>query len=148
MAVGQSDRDAPTSPADVGAFSYPDQLKLSLHAERFLHQLAIDLASGVVELRQLPPSLRQFYVFAFEQGSASRQPEIDQANDDADRLYAEVCRRQPSREHETTNAFLKAQKHRGAEAAAKRAADIRAHMGGHPSDRYDINDHHQEDLDG
>ncbi|WP_156463756.1 hypothetical protein [Curtobacterium sp. Leaf154] len=93
-----------------------------------MHQLAIDLTAGVVELRQLPPSLRQFYVFAFEQGSASRQPEVDHANDDADRLYAEVCRRQPSRDHETTNAFLEAQKHRGTEAAAKRAAAIRAQI--------------------
>ncbi|MCS0644983.1 hypothetical protein [Curtobacterium flaccumfaciens] len=93
-----------------------------------MHQLAIDLTAGVVELRQLPPSFRQFYVFAFEQGSASRQPEVDHANDDADRLYAEVCRRQPSRDHETTNAFLEAQKHRGAEAAAKRAAAIRAQI--------------------
>ena len=147
MAVRRSNREAPTSP-EAGAFSYPDQITLTPHAERYLHQLAIDLTAGVVELRQLSPSLRQFYVFAFEQGSASRQPEIDHANDDADRLYAEVCRRQPSRDHETTNALLEAQKHRGAEAAAKRAGEMRAHMGGHPEDRYDINDHHQEDLDG
>ncbi|KQR34793.1 hypothetical protein ASF75_03245 [Curtobacterium sp. Leaf154] len=130
MAVGQSGTRKPPDPhyEDEGAFSYPDSIELSPAAERYMHQLAIDLTAGVVELRQLPPSLRQFYVFAFEQGSASRQPEVDHANDDADRLYAEVCRRQPSRDHETTNAFLEAQKHRGTEAAAKRAAAIRAQI--------------------
>ncbi len=136
MAVGQSDRDAPTSPVEAGAFSYPDHITLSPHAERYMHQLAIDLAAGAVELRQLPPSLTQFYVFAFEQGSTSRQAEVDRANDDADRLYAEVCRRPPSRDHETTEAFLQAQKHRGAEAAAKRAAELRAYLGGDSSNRY------------
>jgi hypothetical protein len=130
VAVSQSGTRKPPDPhyEGEGAFSYPDTIALSPAAERFMHQLAIDLTAGVVELRQLPPSLRQFYVFAFEQGSASRQPEIDQANDDADRIYAEMCRRQPSRDHETTNAFLEAQKHRGAEAAAKRAAQIRAQI--------------------
>lgn len=131
MAVSQSGTRKPPDPRQnegEGAFSYPDTIELSPAAERYMHQLAIDLTAGVVELRQLPPSLRQFYVFAFEQGSASRQPEVDQANDDADRLYAEVCRRQPSRDHETTNAFLEAQKHRGAEAAARRAAQIRAQI--------------------
>ncbi|PYY64237.1 hypothetical protein DEJ30_09130 [Curtobacterium sp. MCPF17_003] len=131
MAVGQSGTRKPPEPRqneDEGAFSYPDTIELSPAAERYMHQLAIDLTAGVVELRQLPPSLRQFYVFAFEQGSSSRQPEVDRANHDADRLYAEVCRRQPSRDHETTNAFLEAQKHRGPEAAAKRAAAIRAQI--------------------
>ena len=130
MAVSQSGTRKPPDPhhEDEGAFSYPDHISLSPHAERYLHQLAIDLAAGAVELRQLPPSLTQFYVFAFEQGSASRQAEVDRANDDADRLYAEVCRRPPSRDHETTEAFLQAQKHRGAAAAAKRAAEIRAQI--------------------
>lgn len=127
MAVERSDREALAS-QEVGAFSYPDHIVLSPPAERYMHRLALDLAAGGVELRQLPPSLRQFYVFAFEQGSASRQPEVDRANDDADRLYAEVCRRPPSRDHETTEAFLQAQKHRGAAAAAKRAAEIRAQI--------------------
>gem|GEM_PF-5474273 len=120
----------------MGAFSYPDHIRLSPHAERYLHQLAIDLTAGVVELRQLSPALRQLYVFAYEQGSASRQPDIERANNDADRLYAELCRRPPSRDHETTEAFLQAQKYRGAEAAFKRAAEIRAHIGGNPDDRY------------
>ena len=131
MAVGKSGTRKPPDPRqneDEGAFSYPDTIELSPAAERYMHQLAIDLTAGIVELRQLPPSLRQFYVFAFEQGTASRQPEVDRANHDADRLYAEVCRRQPSRDHETTNAFLEAQKHRGAEAAAKRAAALRAQI--------------------
>lgn len=128
MAVGQSDRDAPTSLVEAGAFSYPDHITLSPQAERYMHQLAIDLAAGAVELRQLPPSLTQFYVFAFEQGSASRQAEIDYVNSEADRYYAEMCRRPPARDHQTIEAFLEAQKHRGAAAAAKRAAEIRAQI--------------------
>lgn len=136
MAVTRSERDAPTSTTEAGAFSYPDQIALSPQAERYMHQLAIDLAAGVVELRQLSPALRQLYVFAHEQGRASRQPEVDRANDDADRLYAELCRRQPSRNHESINTFLEAQKHRGAEAAAKRAAEIRASLSGDLDARY------------
>lgn len=147
MAVARSERDAPTSP-EAGAFSYPHLIRLTPHAERYLHQLAIDLTAGVVELRQLSPALRQLYIFAFEQGSASRQAEIDRANDDADRLYAEVCRRPPARDHQRIEEFLEAQKHRGAEAAAKRAAEIRAYIGGHPDDRFNIDDQHKEDLDG
>lgn len=130
MAVGQSGTRKPPDPLpeDEGAFSYPDHITLSPRAERYMHQLAIDLAAGAVELRQLPPSLTQFYVFAYEQGSASRQAELDLANDDADRLYAEVCRRPPARDHQRIEVFLEAQKHRGAEAAAKRAAEIRAQI--------------------
>ncbi|TCK63615.1 hypothetical protein [Curtobacterium sp. PhB136] len=134
MAVSRPDRAAPTSFFEVGAFSYPDHITLSPHAERYLHQLAIDLAAGVVELRQLSPALTQLYVFAYEQGRAARQLEVDHAQHEADRLYVEMCRRQPSREHETIDAFLTAQRHRGAEAAAKRAAEIRAqiHSGQEP----------------
>jgi hypothetical protein len=130
VAVGQSGTRKPPDPhdEDEGAFSYPDHITLSPQAERYMHQLAIDLAAGAVELRQLPPSLTQFYVFAFEQGSASRQTEVDRANDDADRLYAEVCRRPPSRDHQRIEVFLEAQKHRGAEAATRRAAEIRTQI--------------------
>lgn len=132
MALSQSDRDAPTS-SEAGAFSYPDHIKLSPHAERYLHQLAVDLAVGVVSLQQLSPALTQLYVFAYEQGAASRQPEIDLANDDADRLYAEVCRRPPAKDHQTTEVFLEAQKHRGAAAVAKRRAEIHTQIyGSHP----------------
>lgn len=62
---------------------------------------------------------------------------LEQAERDADRYYAEMCRRPPSRDHATIEEFLAAQKHRGAEAAAKRAAEIRAEMGGSASDRWD-----------
>jgi hypothetical protein len=98
-----------------------------------MQQLAIDLTAGVVELRQLPPSLTQFYVFAYQQGAASRQPDIDRANDEADRLYAEICRRPPSRDQTSLDDALEAQKHRGTTAAAKRAAEIHAQIyGSHP----------------
>lgn len=127
MALSQSEREGPTS-IEVGPFSYPDRIALSPAAERYMQQLAIDLTAGVVELRQLPPSLTQFYVFAHQQGAASRQHEIDRANDDADRLYAEICRRPASRDQESLDDALKAQKHRGAAAAAKRAAEIRAQI--------------------
>ncbi|MBT2501418.1 hypothetical protein [Curtobacterium sp. ISL-83] len=111
-----------------GAFSYPAQIRLTPHAERYLHQLATDLAAGFVEFAQLSPALRELHVFAFEQGRASLQPELDHANAEADRLYAELVRRPPSRDQDSLNASLEALKHRGAEAAAKRAAEIRAQI--------------------
>jgi hypothetical protein len=95
VAVSQSDREALATPA--GAFSYPDHITLSPGAERYLERLAVDLELGNVELRQLSPALTQLYVLAFERGAASRQGELDAANADADRLYAEVCRRTPPR---------------------------------------------------
>jgi hypothetical protein len=130
MAVSQSDREAPTSTQEAGAFSYPDQIKLSPAAERYLHQLAVDVVAGAVEFRQLSPALRQLYVFAYEQGRTSRQPELDRANAEADRLYADLARRPPSRDQQGIDATLEAQKHRGAAAAATRAAEMRARIGG------------------
>lgn len=112
----------------MGAFSYPDQITLSDVAEVYLQRLAVDLAAGVVEFRQLPPALRALHVFAYEQGRQSRQAELDRLGDEADRLYTELCRRQPSRDAETLHDFLQAQKHRGADAAAERAAAIRTQI--------------------
>jgi hypothetical protein len=130
MAVSEFNREAPTSTSEAGAFSYPDQIKLSPAAERYLHQLAVDVVAGAVEFRQLSPALRQLYVFAYEQGRTSRQPELDRTNAEADRLYAEVVRRPPARDQHDIDAALDAQKHRGAAAAATRAAEIRAAIGG------------------
>lgn len=81
-----------SGPASV---QYPDHIKLSEHAENYLNQLGIDLVTADVNLEQLPPSLLQLYVIAFEQGRASLQPALDAANHDADRYYAEMCRRLP-----------------------------------------------------
>ena len=81
--------------APAPAVFYPDRIRLSPGAERYLERLGMDLVSGGVEAWQLPPSLLQFFTFAYEQGKASRQAEIDALNDAADRLYAEMCRRTP-----------------------------------------------------
>lgn len=68
---------------------------------------------------------------------ASLRARLEQAEHDADRYYAEMCRRPPARDHATIEEFLAARKHRGAEAAAKRAAAIRAEIGGTASDQWD-----------
>lgn len=128
MAVDRPETTERPISSEVGRFSYPDQIALSPHAERYLHQLAVDLMAGAVEFRQLSPALRQLYVFAYEQGKASQQPELDRVNAEADRLYADLARRPPSRDQQHIDAALEAQKHRGAEAAAKRAAEIRAQI--------------------
>lgn len=135
MAVERSERKAPAS-HEVGAFSYPDQITLSDAAEAYLHRLAVDLAAGVVEFRQLPPALRVLHVFAYEQGRASAAVELARLRAEADRLYAEVVRRPPSRIADSLEDSLKAIKHRGTQAAEQRAAEIRAYIGGDRTDRY------------
>lgn len=60
---------------------------LSEAAETYLNQLGEDLVTGAVELWQLPPSLHQFWFFAYSEGVESRQRELDLANADADRYY-------------------------------------------------------------
>jgi hypothetical protein len=87
-----------TRQASAPAVFYPDRIRLSLGAERYLEQLGVDLAMGTVNAWQLPPSLLQFFTFAYEQGKASRQAEVDALNHEADRLYAEICRRLPPRQ--------------------------------------------------
>ncbi|MEK6312463.1 MAG: hypothetical protein V4755_17350, partial [Curtobacterium sp.] len=118
----------------MGAFSYPDQITLSPAAEAYLHRLADDLAAGVVEFRQLPPALRALHVFAYEQGRASAAAELERLSAEADRLYAEIVRRPPSRDTDSLNASLEAIKHRGTQAAEQRAAEIRAYIGSDPTD--------------
>lgn len=136
MAVERSDREAPTSSLEAGAFSYPDQITLSDAAEVYLQRLAVDLAAGIVEFRQLPPALRALHVFAYEQGRASARAELARLSAEADRLYAEVVRRPPSRAADSLEDSLKAIKHRGTQAAEQRAAEIRAYIGGDRTDRY------------
>lgn len=109
---------------------YPDRITLSLGASRYIEQLGQDLITGGVELSQLPSALLQFYVFAFEQGRASAptQQQVDQANAEADRLYAEVCRRIPPKSD--WQSFAELSRTRGeterAERADQRAAYIAA----------------------
>lgn len=83
------------------AFTYPDRISLSPGAERYLEQLGVDLLSGRVDAWQLPPSLLQLFTFAYEEGKASRQLEVDALNQEADRLYAEMCRRIPPPQRES-----------------------------------------------
>jgi hypothetical protein len=128
VALSQSERKTLDS-VESGVFSYPAVIRISPEAEKYLHQLAVDLVAGAVEFRQLSPALRQLYVFVYEQGRASRQPELDRANAEADRLYADLARRPPSRDQQDIEAALETQKHRGAAAAATRAAEIRASIG-------------------
>lgn len=110
--------------------NYPPRIRLTMGAERYLEQLGQDLVTGGVELHQLPPALLQFYVFAFEQGRASAptQQQVGQAHAEADRLYAEVCRRIPPKTD--WQSFAELSRIRGeaerAERAEQRAAYIAA----------------------
>ena len=84
--------------APAPAVVYPDRIRLSPGAERYLNQLGVDLVLGGVEAWQLPPSLLQLFTFAYEEGKASRQGEIDALHHEANRLYVEMCRRTPPRQ--------------------------------------------------
>jgi len=70
---------------------YSSRIHLSEAAERYLEQLGCDLMLGRCELHQLPPSLSQFWSFAFacghRVGAASRDAEIENLEALADRLY-------------------------------------------------------------
>ncbi|CAN5213285.1 hypothetical protein BH09ACT6_BH09ACT6_05890 [soil metagenome] len=65
-------------------------IRISTAADEFISRLGEDLVVGKVELWQLPSSLFEFWNLAWSEGAASRQPEIDQANADADRLYQQL----------------------------------------------------------
>ncbi|GAA4686533.1 hypothetical protein [Frondihabitans cladoniiphilus] len=80
---------------------YPARIHLTEPAERYIDQLGTDLILGNVELHQLPPSLLQFHVIAFNEGRASLSgatDTIERLEFECDRLYAEVCRRIPPKE--------------------------------------------------
>jgi hypothetical protein len=63
-------------------------IRLSETAEAYLDQLGVDLALGTVEYMQLPPSLKQFYWFAWLDGNAnSTSPRIRKLDQECDRLY-------------------------------------------------------------
>ncbi|WP_460569249.1 hypothetical protein [Humibacter soli] len=62
-------------------------MRFSDNAERYLNQLGIDLLLGKIELHQLPPSLMQFYEFAFEAGRQSLLPDLEKAQDQRDQFY-------------------------------------------------------------
>jgi hypothetical protein len=113
---------------------------------------AIDAATADptenVRTWELDDQQRQVYEAGFMMGYQLAAPtlpaevmelraRLEQAERDADRYYAEMCRRPPARDHATIEEFLAAQKHRGAEAAAKRAAEIRAEIGGSAVDQWD-----------
>lgn len=80
---------------------YPAKIRLSDSAEAYIAGLAVDLALAEIELHQLPAALLEFWSFAYENGRGSRQTELDRANADADRYYAEMCRRPAPRYAET-----------------------------------------------
>jgi len=113
---------------------------------------AIDAATADptedVRTWELDDQQRQVYEAGFMMGYQLAAPtlvaevmelraRLEQAEHDADRYYAEMCRRPPARDHARIEEFLAAQKHRGAEAAANRAAEIRAEIGGNASDQWD-----------
>ena len=86
------------APAALRSRRYPRKIHLSDTAEACIADLAVDLVLDRLQLHQLPPSLAEFYEFAYEAGRRSRQAEIDYLNQTADRLYREVCRRVPPRQ--------------------------------------------------
>ncbi|AZZ52813.1 hypothetical protein [Rathayibacter festucae] len=55
--------------------------------ETGLHQALTDVLDGRLGLHQLTPALAGFWTIAYDQGRASRQPEIDRLQAEADRLY-------------------------------------------------------------
>jgi len=73
--------------------NYPQKIKLSNSAEAYIAALAVDLMLAKVELHQLSSGLLEYYVYAFEAGQQSLQPALDHAIAEADRYYAEMCRR-------------------------------------------------------
>lgn len=78
-----------SSPVEAVAPSpYPAQIELSEHAENYITQLAIDLDLALVELHQLPASLRSFYYLAESRGAErGRRSENDRLSPELDRLY-------------------------------------------------------------
>ena len=66
--------------------------------ENQLDRILWQLILGEVELHELTPALAAWWTLAHESGRASRQAEIDHANSEADRYYAEVCRRPAPRQ--------------------------------------------------
>ncbi len=87
-------RDEPTGPV-FGPAPFPLPIRLSANAELFLTRAADALASGELGYNDLPPSLRAFWTYAFEEGR--RHSPSAQMRDDAERLYREMCRRTPPR---------------------------------------------------
>ncbi|KQQ27793.1 hypothetical protein ASF54_03275 [Frondihabitans sp. Leaf304] len=68
---------------------------LSEKAENYLDGLAMDLVLGYAHYWQLSPALTQLWEFAYQQGRASRDSEIQTHKGEADRLYFEMTLRQP-----------------------------------------------------
>ncbi|GGF11354.1 hypothetical protein [Subtercola lobariae] len=67
---------------------FPECITLSPRGETFIEQLGVALIVGTVSTHQLSPALLQFWEFGVRQGERNKRPEIDQANADANRLYA------------------------------------------------------------
>jgi hypothetical protein len=70
-----------------GPFSYPEQIRFSDQAEKYLCQLADDLVRGRVGLHQLPASLFAVWTYGFVDGSNSRQAEVERLNHENDQLF-------------------------------------------------------------
>jgi hypothetical protein len=66
---------------------YPAKIKLTDTAEAVIAEYAVDLMLAELELHQLPPALLEFYVYAYESGRESQQPEIDHLKWDRDLWY-------------------------------------------------------------
>jgi hypothetical protein len=90
MAGASVDSGESTTPPSLQAnrASASKRLRLSDTAESWIANLAHDLATGVTEFWQLPPSLVEFYYVAFFEGRETLTGELTQAQRDADRLYA------------------------------------------------------------
>lgn len=59
----------------------------------YIVKMADNLAAGDLDIWQLPDCLAVFYWLAWHDGRESRQPAIDHLRAEADRFYAEMCRR-------------------------------------------------------
>ena len=66
---------------------YPAKIRLSDTADSYMSALAVNLTLAAVELHQLPDSLMEFHTYAFEDGRASRQAEIDRLRWERDLYY-------------------------------------------------------------
>ncbi|MCU1530393.1 MAG: hypothetical protein JWP75_4156 [Frondihabitans sp.] len=73
--------------------AYPNRIRLSETAENYIDQLGTDLVLGNVELTQLPPSLFQFWIFAWNDSKAAVEAQLNNLEYELARAWFEVSRR-------------------------------------------------------
>lgn len=73
--------------SDSTAAEAPKRLELGERAEQYIDRVSNALASGRLELWQLPPSLHWFYTRAWIEGRESRDDEVTRLNFEADYWY-------------------------------------------------------------